>query len=237
MANRCTYCGSQLDEGVKLCPECGRLTGIESAAPKRPATRQAPPPRRVYEHPVRAQRRQAAERQQAARPQQRPAPVSQRPAPVQEPQRRRQPQADPRLQETAKKKKSKHIIWSIVKKLLLVSIIVGAIYAALAFVNISLIKRASYDFGLSMELEQDNYGDAIDVYFKEGSWSFNLFTFTVSYEGKANNGKDYEMKFGREKGQVVVTEMRVNGKKISKKDIMPLYVMGMFNSVEIKTDK
>ncbi len=230
MANRCTYCGSQLDEGVKLCPECGRLTGIDSAAPKRPATRQAPPPRRVYEHPVRAQRRQAAAQQQAARPQQRPAPV-------QEPQRRRQPQADPRLQETAKKKKSKHIIWSIVKKLLLAGIIVGAIYAALAFANITLIKRAGYDFDLPMELEQDNYGDAIDVYFKDGSWSFNLFTFTVSYEGRANNGKDYEMKFGREKGQVVVTEMRVNGKKINKKDIMPLYVMGMFNSVEIKTDK
>ena len=244
----------QLEESAKLCTGCGRIVGIENASggAARYTQRSTQAPRRVYEHPARAQRQPAqAQRPVRQRQPQQQRPVQQRPVQQRPTQQRMQaqsptPQRVPRQmpEEQAvrhKKQKKSSKTKMMIKKTVLTVVIAGAVIAAvyfvLAFVNITLIKHSGYDFDVPMELEQDNYGDAIDVYFEEGSWSFNLFTFTVSYEGKAHNGDKYEMSFGHEDGETVVTELRVNGKKIRKKDIMTLYIMGMFNSVEIKTDK
>ena len=240
MSKFCTYCGAQLGDSIKVCPDCGRLISIDENKVSAAAHQRREAARRVYEHPKRVQNTQAGQGAVRTRPgpRQQP-PQKRRPEPVQEHKRPRP--APEQMQNTAKKKKSGvgSLIWKIVKKVLLIGIIVGIIYGVLAFAMISLTKKASYDFSgvTQMQLEQDSYGEAIDVYFKDGSWSFNMFTFTVSYTGTAHNGDDYVMKFGHEKGQTVVKEMKVNGKKINQKDIMPLYVMGMFNSVEIKTNK
>lgn len=233
----------QLEEGAKLCTGCGRIVGIENASggAARYTQRSTQAPRRVYEHPARAQRQPTqAQRPVRQRPvQQRPpqqrmqahSPTTQR-APRQMPEERAV-----RHKKQRKSSKTKTMIKKTVLTVVIAGAVIAAVYFVLAFVNITLIKHSGYDFDVPMELEQDNYGDAVDVYFEEGSWSFNLFTFTVSYEGEAHNGDKYEMSFGNEDGETVVTELRVNGKKIRKKDIMTLYIMGMFNSVEIKTDK
>lgn len=247
MAEYCTYCGMQLEEGAKLCTGCGRIVGIDNASggAAQYTQRRTQAPRRVYEHPARAQRQQAQHpvRQrppqqqrtvQQRAPQQRPQQQSQTPHRV---QRQLPEEQAARHRSRKKSSKTKTMVKKAVLTAVIAGVIIAAVYFVLAFVNITLIKHSGYDFDVPMELEQDNYGDAVEVYFKDGSWSFNLFTFTVSYEGKANNGDKYEMSFGHEDGQTVVTELRVNGKKIRKKDIMPLYIMGMFNSVEIKTDK
>ncbi len=241
MSKFCTYCGAQLGDSIKVCPDCGRLVGIENSKASEAAHQRREAARRVYEHPKRVQNRQVPQ-QGAVRTKQRPVqrpPQQRRPESEQAPRRPRS--APEQMQHTAKKKKSGvgSLVWRIAKKVLLIGIIVGIIYGVLAFAMISLTKKAGYDFSdiTQMQLEQDSYGEAIDVYFKDGSWSFNMFTFTVSYTGTAHNGDDYVMKFGHEKGKTVVTDMKVNGKKINQKDIMPLYVMGMFNSVEIKTNK
>ena len=239
MSKFCTYCGARLGDSIKVCPDCGRLVGIENSKVSEAAHQRREAARRVYEHPRRVQQQaqQSAVRTRQ-RPQQRP-PQQRSPEPVHE-QHRPRP-APEQMQHTAKKKKTSAaaVVWRAAKKVILIGIIAAVIYGVLAFLMISLTKKASYDFSgvTQMQLEQDSYGEAVDVYFKDGSWSFNLFTFTVSYTGTANNGDDYVMKFGREKGQTIVKEMKVNGKKINRKDIMPLYVMGMFNSVEIKTNK
>ena len=47
MSKFCTYCGAQLGDSIKVCPDCGRLVGIENSKASEAAHQRREAARRV----------------------------------------------------------------------------------------------------------------------------------------------------------------------------------------------
>ena len=61
MSRHCTFCGSKLEDGAKICTNCGKMVPIASSTQRRgeqefiDRSRIQGIPKRVYEHPKRAE--------------------------------------------------------------------------------------------------------------------------------------------------------------------------------------
>ena len=115
----------------------------------------------------------------------------------------------------------------ILKTLFKITVVILVIYFVIAFVRIFSVRHSTYDFDTEMKLASENYGEAVDAYFKDGKWKYNIFKNQVSYEGTSESGDDYVMIFGKNDGQTVVRQMTKNSKKVASDSIMN-DVMGMF---------
>ena len=115
----------------------------------------------------------------------------------------------------------------ILKTLFKITVVILVIYFVIAFVRIFSVRHSTYDFDTEMKLASENYGEAVDAYFKDGKWKYNIFKNQVSYEGTSESGDDYVMIFGKNDGQTVVRQMTKNSKEVASDSIMN-DVMGMF---------
>ena len=234
MSRHCTFCGSTLEDGAKICTNCGKMVPIATSAQRRgeqeyiDRSRLQGMPKRVYEHPKRAEAEERMRREQT-RPRGQAAQA-----------RNREPSAaDYRRTPTERSTSGKENYGKgkkIIKALLKIAVIIAIVYFVLAFVRIASVRRSSYDFDTQMAMTSENYGEAVDAYFKSGKWKYNIFKNQVSYEGTSQKGDDYVMIFGKKKGQTIVREMTIDGKNVGSSEIMT-DVMGMFMAEKKVTDQ
>lgn len=227
MSRHCTFCGSKLEDGAKICTNCGKMVPIASSVQKRgeqeyiDRSRIQGIPKRVYEHPKRAEAEERMRREQEARNARR-ARETARNRELSAQEHRRTP-----TEHSSSGKENYGNGKKIVKTVLKFAVILALIYFVLAFVRILGVRHSTYKFDTEMTLANENYGEAFDAYFKSGKWKYNIFKNQVSYEGTSESGDEYTMTFGKKKGQTIVRLMTKNGKKMASDSIMN-DVMGMF---------
>lgn len=233
MSRHCTFCGSKLEDGAKICTNCGRIAPINPPGQRQQDERQEyiersrmqSIPKRVYEHPKRAEAEERMRKQQEAKAYKRRV----NPPIIDKGNERTPTEHSGSGKEKYGRKKR------IVKGLLKLVVILFVIYLAIALIRVFSVKLSSCDFETEMTLTNENYGQAINAYFKEGKWKYNILKNEVSYQGTAQNGDKYVMTFKREDGQTVVNYMTVNGEKV-KTDAIKTKVMGMFMAEEKVVD-
>lgn len=153
----CTNCGIRLEEGMRVCPNCGRLLqSIGDSHEYQGGTRKAPASGR------------------------KPRPDTRRPRPKQTV--RRQPSDEPAAPAEERASKGR-----VIKKLIVTAVLLTVIYFTLFGLQVFRIRHTRYEFDTPMTLSADTFGEAIDQSFTEGSWSYNPFTFTASYKGIHGN--------------------------------------------------
>lgn len=114
-----------------------------------------------------------------------------------------------------------------IKKYIKIALIVLIIYIAISLVQIFRVKHTGYEFkSTDMKMSQDNFGQAIDVFFENGHWTYNPFTLTVKYSGETTDGKEYNLKFSAV-ATVKIKEITVDGKEKTDSQ-MESVLMGMF---------
>lgn len=244
MKEYCSYCGAVLEPNSKICTNCGKVVSSGNSrqrpnnqpqqfsqqgfdrrqAQQRPRPvppQNQPAPQRVYEHPKRVPQRQPQYEQQ---------PQNRRKRPV---------QASNQLNYEAfsdgghfekntssgkeKRSKLKPLVWRIIK----IALVVAVLYFAFSFVRIFMVSHAGYDFDTQMKLTSDNYGDAMDNFFTDGSWKFSLFKNEVSYEG-TKGGSEYVLTFERKSGQTVCSSLTIDGEAVKSDKSIETEIMGMF---------
>ena len=205
MGRICQSCHARIDDGMKICPNCGRVVPSEQI---RREQEYQPAPRRVYEHPKRQTTPPEHPRQQPSRAyEERKRPAQPVHAPV----------------SGHKKKKSK---LKIVRRIVIAAVVLLALYALIFVVQVLRIRRSTYDFSLEMTMTRENYGEVIDEYFQSGSWSYNPFTFTATFTGVNSRNEEYEISF-RALLDVNVSALSIDGERIQTEDF-ETRIMGMF---------
>ncbi|WP_124101098.1 zinc ribbon domain-containing protein [Ruminococcus sp. Marseille-P6503] len=206
MGRICQSCHARIDEGMKICPNCGRIVPAEQK--REGAAAYQPAPKRVYEHPKR-RTPPAAQAQPCS------AKVSGEGRKISQPAH---------TQERGHKKQGSRlgVLWKFLKA----ALIVLAVYAVIFAVQVFRIRHSSYDFSLDMKMTRENYGEVIDEYFESGSWSYNPFTFTATYTGENLRNEEYEIKFKAVLG-VDIKSIEIDGEQV-RKDDFETKIMGMF---------
>lgn len=178
MADRfCISCGSPLQPGAKICPRCGRV--VSSAAPASAQMRLGartgssvrygnPPPG------IEAQRRNKS---MAAQPERKKS------------VRRREKKKTAAALSGVKKG------FRILSRTIIVMVLLVVVYIGIYLIQTTRVKIANYDFESNMLMSSDNYGQAFDSYFEEGSWSVNVFTGKVVYEGTSKHSENIKITF------------------------------------------
>ena len=208
MGRICQSCHARIDDGMKICPNCGRIVPAEKN--RSDAVGYQPAPKRVYEHP---KRRSST-----------PPPAQAQPCSAKVSNERKKSSYPAHPQETGRKKKRSKL--GLLWKLLKAALIVLAVYAVIFAAQVFRIRHSSYDFSLEMKMTHENYGEAIDEYFESGSWSYNPFTFTATYTGENSRNEEYEIKFKAALG-VNIKSIAIDGEQV-KKDDSETKIMGMF---------
>ncbi len=204
MGKLCQSCHARIDDGMKICPNCGKVVPTAKKKQAVNSRQQAvvysnseqrtnqPAPKRVYEHPKRRQEQRE----------------------VEQPIRESKPQKP--------KKRSK---LSVIFKAVKVLIVLLVIYAVLYGVQIFRIKHSAYDFDTSMKMSCENYGEAVENYLDDAKWSYNPFTFTAACKGE-HDGESYEIKFTAGLS-VKVKAISIDGENVKSK-MIKTELMGMF---------
>lgn len=241
MSRHCTFCGSKLEDGAKICTNCGRIVPVNPAGQRCQydqnerqeyidRSRMQSIPKRVYEHPKRAEAEERMRKQREEKARRKRNAERRNPPPADNGYERTPTEHNGSGKEKYGKKKK------IVKRILKIAVILFAIYFAVALIMVFSVKLSTYEFETEMTLTNENYGQAINAYFKDGKWKYNIFKNEVSYQGTSQNGDKYFMTFKREDGQTIVDYMTVNGEKVKTDTIMKTKVMGMFMSEERVVD-
>lgn len=237
MSRHCTFCGSKLEDGAKICTNCGRIVSVNPAGQRQQfdqderqeyidRSRMQSIPKRVYEHPKRAEAEERMRKEQEAKARRKRNAERRNPPPVNNGYERTPTEHDGSGKEKYGKKKK------IIKRVLKIAIILFVIYFAIALFRVISVKLSTYKFETEMTLSNENYGQAINAYFQKGKWKYNIFKNEVSYQGTSQDGDKYVMTFKREDGQTIVNSMTINGEKVKTDMIMKTKVMGMFMAEE-----
>lgn len=198
----CTHCGKPLGEGARVCTHCGKVVPM----PTRPVY---PPPYQGGYEPERRNKRPKPRRQAS------PPPVQPYPMPTPERTAKR-----PR----AKKRRGK--ISARIYSTLTVLVILAALYAGIFIVEVTRVRVSTCKFDSELKMSARNYGQAIDAYYKDGSWSVNPFTLTCKYKGQTRHKEQMELVFSA-KGEVVLEEISVDGEVLNDKQ-KKSKLLGMF---------
>ena len=155
MSRHCTFCGSKLEDGAKICTNCGKMVPIASSTQRRgeqefiDRSRIQGIPKRVYEHPKRAEAEERMRREQEARRVKR----------VRETERNREMSAaDYRRTPTEHSSSGKENYGKgkkILKTLFKITVVILVIYFVIAFVRIFSVRHSTYDFDTEMKLASE----------------------------------------------------------------------------------
>ena len=223
MKQNCMNCGSVVEEGAKICPNCGRIIMQNKEKPKYNTFSNGPSRKKtrtvnfeedtIYSSDL-LRKKKPPKEQSSFSPEQRAA------------------LENTKYQRTNYSGRQNYgKIVPFVGKIIKIAIVLVLLYLLLCFVRVYSTKSANYKFDTKMDLPCDSYGEAFDAYFEDGSWHYRLTRNRVSYEGKLK-GKTYKMTFKKENGQVVVDTLYIDSEEIEKDKIMDDYVLGMFMSEE-----
>jgi hypothetical protein len=236
MKKVCSYCGALMEEGAKICTNCGKVVPSQNKTAsqsgqfnnfddsyneKRTAsTRNAP---RVNPQDSLRKKSTGGTPSEAKRNKV----VDSDYDPVRQARQERIPfvtNASSGKQENSSK------IMPIIGMLVKIIIAVAVLFVGFSFVRCYLVSSKGYDFKLdeSITLNSDTYGDAFDNYFEEGKWRYHIKGNKVVYTGTTKDGETYEMYFGKYAGQTAVTRLTIDGKSVDEDKIMQLYIMPMF---------
>lgn len=210
MTVKCSSCNAVVDEGMKLCPNCGRLLSsigdrheYQQSAPRRPR-----PPQARSSGQARHPAGSGAKR-----------PVRQQPAQKKKPSTKKN--APPAEDEKALPG------WTrLIKRIALIAALLAAIYFGLFGLQVLRIKHSSYEFDTQMKLTSSNYGEAFSSSVTDGSWSYNPFTFGMTYSG-IHDGKEIEIRFSAAI-EVKVKSIRVGNEEKTTPEQINNYLMGLF---------
>ena len=228
MARRCSSCDAVVEDGMRLCPNCGRLIASigdrheyqpENGYRARPASAEIP------------RRREGEQRRRPSAPDRGTGNRPGRP-PVRKDTRDSAKHSSAKKNKTAKKpaprREERELpLWTrIIKRVTLVLVILAAVYFALFGLQVLRIKHSTYDFDTQMKLTASNYGEAFSNSVTDGSWSYNPFTFGMTYSG-IHDGKEIEIKFSAAIS-LEVKSIRVGEEEKTAKEQINIYLMGLF---------
>jgi len=248
MKKVCGYCGAMIEDGSKICTNCGKMIAAKGNAPKQGGlqfsnyggsampVQNKPEVRAPYmsKSNARQARQEADDRayQRAGQPA-----GKHRTDSGYDPVRQAGQQKIPFVTNSSSgKEKNKSKVLPLVGTLVKIILVLLIIYVLFGFIRVMLVRTADYDFklGEGMKLECENYGEAMDNYFEKGSWRYHLKGNQVTYTGETKSGEKYELTFGKKDGQTAVTRLVIDGKPVDKEKIMDIYIMGMFMSSKEK---
>lgn len=220
MKRNCMNCGALLEDGAKICSNCGRM---------------------VYDgnKNVQAARLRASKGRASGSKGRQSADISEYSSALKTKPRRGGADLgrDPGLENLKFQKtggsgnSARGKLAPFAGKILKIILVLAIAYFAFAFIRITMTKNSTYKFETDMELPCEDYGEAMDSYFEDGGWHFELFRNRVSYKGTIKK-KKYLLTFKRENGQTVVDMLTIDGEEVDKDIIMEEYVLGMFMSGE-----
>ncbi|MDO4945184.1 MAG: zinc ribbon domain-containing protein [Ruminococcus sp.] len=242
MKKVCGYCGAVIDDGAKICTNCGKMIAGKGSAQKEGGlqfsnyggssmpVQNKPDVRTPYMSKANAKHaRQEADNRAYQRAGQ--SAQQRRTDNGYDPVRQAQQQRVPFVTNSSSgKEKSKSKIMPLIGKLVKIILVLFILYALFGFIRVMLVRSADYDFklGEGMKLECENYGEAMDNYFEKGKWRYHLKGNCVTYTGETKSGEEYELTFGKKNKQTAVTKLVIDGKAVDKDKIMDIYIMGMF---------
>lgn len=228
MSRHCTFCGAQLEDGAKICTNCGRMVGASQSQRKQPRqeyldrNRVQSIPKRVYEHPKRAEAEERMRREQQARARRTQKSREQQFREAEQENYRRTPTEG---NGTGKEKTVRRRRW--IRRISRLVIVCAVIYFALGFFRVLTTAHSECKFDTEMTLTSTTYSQAFGTYFESGKWTYNIFKNRVTYTGTTESGDTYVMTFKRKSGKNVVNTMTINGEKVDA-DAINIKVMGMF---------
>ena len=226
MARRCSSCDAVVEEGMRLCPNCGRLIASigdrheyqpEGGRKARPASAEMP---------------RRSEGGQRKRPAASARDGQHRKSPARKDTRDSTKRPAAKKAKSAKKPVPKQDerelpVWTkVIKRVTLILVILAAVYFALFGLQVLRIKHSTYDFDTQMKLTASNYGEAFSNSVTDGSWSYNPFTFGMTYSG-IHDGKEIEIKFSAAIS-LEVKSIRVGEEEKTAKEQINIYLMGLF---------
>lgn len=220
--NFCTGCGTPLRSDMKICPNCGKLTQAKGTVNKRPTAqrpvqRTVQPNRPIQQRPVQQQR--TVQRTAQPRPVRQ---ISPEPVPAEPIKLTREQKRAERAEKAGKRKKRVQLFF----RLATAAVVIAAVYVVLSAVSVFRVKTADYDFQSQMTMSKKNYGQALEGYFDDGSWTVNPFNATVTFKGESIHNEEYEIVFSAGV-KVSVKQITVDGKDYKGKAI-ETKIMGMF---------
>ncbi len=216
MSERCSACNALIDEGMKICPNCGRLiSSIGDKHEYQPRKRQQVRPAGAA---VKKSSRPPAKQQ--ARPQPQRAKAAPKAAAAHKPKKKPAPQRQAEQADELPR-------WSlIVRRLVVILVAAAVIYFGLFGLQVFRIRHSSYRFDTEMKLSSSNYGEAFDSSVQEGGWSYNPFTFGMTYRGR-HDGKDIAVHFSAGIS-VTVKSITVGEEEKTTDEQIHNYLMGLF---------
>ncbi len=219
MSRKCSSCNAVVEDNMKICPNCGRL--LSSIGDRHEYQPHKPQPAKP-----------AAKRPQAARPQHSVSRAGgSRQGSV---QHRQPPKGQPAKARTAAKghsspahEKNELPRWTmIVRRTALMLLIAAAVYFMLFGLQVLRIRHSTYEFDTKMKLSSGSFGEAFDSSVQDGGWSYNPFTFTMTYSGR-HDGRDMKVRFSAG-FSVDVKSVTVGEEEKTTKEQINNYLMGLF---------
>lgn len=214
MERKCSSCGARISDEMKICANCGKVVPpLRTNRPVNPNA-QRRTENRTSNRVVTPQNVQRTRNQPVPeRRQVRPAPQRQQVV------HRERPQVKaPKTNRNNTKAK--------IFKGLKIALIVLIVYVVISAIQIFRVRLSTYHFKVDMKMSQENYGQAVDSFFDSGLWTYNPFTFTVTYKGEKKAEGDYELKFSAVTS-VKLKSVSVDGKEKTG-DKMESAIMGLF---------
>ena len=229
MSKRCSSCSAVIESGMRVCPNCGRLlASIGDRHEYQPDnSRKAVPasaPKPAPENSRRRVRPQSGQQGTPKRPARDAAKKIRKKSPAPAAKAVRAPErAVPPREEDAERLPG----WRRAVKITAVTaVILAAVYFALFGLQVLRIRHSTYKFDTSMTLSASDYGEAFDKSVTGGSWSYNPFTFTMTYKGE-HDGKDIAVKFSAGL-ELDVKSVTVGEEEKTEKEQINIYLMGLF---------
>ena len=232
MRSKCSSCGAGIDGNMRICPNCGRLLASigDRHEYQAPRTSRSPEGRtsRAGAHTTGAVQKNTGRPPRTAQDK----PARRKPAerPVREAVKKQPSQrvhTKPKAHPPARQEEKELPRWTrIIKRVTLIAVILAAVYFALFGLQVLRIKHSSYEFDTKMKLSAENYGEAFSNSVTDGSWSYNPFTFGMTYSG-IHDGKELEIKFSAG-WSLEVKCVRVGKEDKTSKEQINIYLMGLF---------
>lgn len=225
MERKCSSCGARISDGMKICANCGKVVpqlrpvhSSDSSYTVRQRNNQ-----KVKSMPKPA-REQSANRQ--AIPQNRQVKSNQNRSVASKPLKNQQAVMPQKKTYVKSAGKTESNVKSKVLKCTKIAAVILIIYVIISVIQIFRVRLSTYDFKVDMKMSKENYGQAIDSFFDGGLWTYNPFTFTVTYKGEKQREGEYELKFSAV-GSVKLKAVIVDGSE-KDSDRLESAIMGLF---------
>lgn len=225
MERKCSSCGARISDGMKICANCGKV--VPQLRPVRSSdssyTVRQRNNQKVKSMPKPA-REQSANRQ--AIPQNRQVKSNQNRSVASKSLKNQQAVMPQKKTYVKSAGKTESNVKSKVLKCTKIAAVILIIYVIISIIQIFRVRLSTYDFKVDMKMSKENYGQAIDSFFDGGLWTYNPFTFTVTYKGEKQREGEYELKFSAV-GSVKLKAVIVDGAE-KDSDRLESAIMGLF---------